>query len=115
MTRDEFLEHAGHEIDAALGNRKNRMLNLVEQAWAEGKRNAEVDTLKEAVLQAFTKGVATIDKPCEVTKEAHIQHDDDDCVLIFRGKEYKCKLGQTCVLQDEYGMVTKRKFEIYEV
>lgn len=48
MTRDEFMKHAEQEIDQAFRGQKNRMMNLVEQAWAEGKRNAEVDIFKEA-------------------------------------------------------------------
>ena len=104
MTRDEFLKHAGHEIDAALGNRKNRMLNLVEQAWAEGKRNAEVETLKEAIDVAL-RAKDLIDMPV----------DEDNCVLLYKREKYKCKMGQICELQDQYGMIRKRKFEIYEV
>lgn len=42
MTRDEFMAHAKEEIDRAFDGKRNRMMNLVEQAWAEGKRNAEV-------------------------------------------------------------------------
>lgn len=104
MTRDEFLEHAGKEVDTVLGNRKNRMLNLVEQAWAEGKRNAEVETLKEAIDVAL-RAKDLIDMPV----------DEDNCVLLYKGEKYKCKMGQTCILQDGYGMIAKRKFEIYEV
>ena len=48
MTRDEFMKHAEQEIEHAFRGQKNRMMNLVEQAWAEGKRNAEVDVFKEA-------------------------------------------------------------------
>lgn len=48
MTREEFMKHAEKEIDLAFRGQKNRMMNLVEQAWAEGKRNAEVDVFKEA-------------------------------------------------------------------
>lgn len=45
MTRDEFMAHAKAEIESALGSTKNRLMNLVEQAWAEGKRNSEVEQL----------------------------------------------------------------------
>ena len=47
MTREEFMKHAEKEIDQAFRGQKNRMMNLVEQAWAEGKRNAETDQVKE--------------------------------------------------------------------
>lgn len=49
MTRDEFMKHAAEEIDAAFRGQKNRMMNLVEQAWAEGKRNAETGQIAEIV------------------------------------------------------------------
>ena len=54
MTRDEFIEYAGNEIDIVFGNRKNRMMNIVQQAWAEGKRNAEIDLLKDAMEQLYS-------------------------------------------------------------
>lgn len=47
MTRDEFMKHAEQEIDAAFRGQKNRMMNLVEQAWAEGKRNAELESVEQ--------------------------------------------------------------------
>ena len=53
MTRDEFMKVARSEIDQAFLSGKNRMMNLVERAWAEGKRNAEVDNLKEVLEQAL--------------------------------------------------------------
>lgn len=48
MTRDEFMKHAEQEIEQAFRGQRNRMMNLVEQAWAEGKRNAEVEVFTEA-------------------------------------------------------------------
>lgn len=47
MTRDEFMQHAEDEIAQALRGQKNRIMNLVEQAWAEGKRNAEIGAVDE--------------------------------------------------------------------
>lgn len=35
MTRDEFMAHAKEEIENAFRGQRNRMMNLVEQAWAE--------------------------------------------------------------------------------
>ena len=55
MTREEFMEKAKTDIDSAFRGQRNRMMNLVEQAWAEGKRNAEVDALTEVVRQALEK------------------------------------------------------------
>ena len=43
MTRDEFMDIANKEIDQMLVTQKNRMMGLVERAWAEGKKNAEMD------------------------------------------------------------------------
>ena len=48
MTRDEFMKHAEQEIEQAFRGQRNRMMNLVEQAWAEGKRNAEVEVFTAA-------------------------------------------------------------------
>lgn len=48
MTREEFMKHAEQEIEKALSGQKNRLMNLVQQAWAEGKRNAEVAVFEEA-------------------------------------------------------------------
>lgn len=47
MTRDEFMEEAQKEIDQVLLTHKNRLMNLVMKAWAEGKKNAEYDRVKE--------------------------------------------------------------------
>lgn len=55
MTRDEFMKHAAEEIDAAFRGQKNRMMNLVEQAWAEGKRNAETEQVSEIVRGAVAE------------------------------------------------------------
>ena len=113
MTRDEFLKHAGHEIDAVLGNRKNRMLNLVEQAWAEGKRNAEVDTLKEAIEAALDS--RTADTPVERV-QSDMPYGENDCILLYDGKKYKCMMGIRLEMTDIYGAPTgKYRYEIYEV
>jgi len=55
MTRDEFMSKAKEEIDKAFSGQRNRMMNLVEQAWAEGKRNAELDEITKIVQGAFEK------------------------------------------------------------
>ena len=61
MTRDEFMERARREIDQAFAGQKNRMMNLVQQAWAEGKRAAETDAVAR-VMKAFR---AYLDKACK--------------------------------------------------
>lgn len=58
MTREEFMKHAEEEIDQAFRGQRNRMMNLVEQAWAEGKRNAELNGVIDVVREAFDKMVS---------------------------------------------------------
>ena len=55
MTRDEFMKHARDEIERAFLGQRNRMMNLVEQAWAEGKKNAEVSGIEDIVKEAIEK------------------------------------------------------------
>lgn len=55
MTRDEFMYHAREEIGETLRPGANRIMNLVEQAWAEGKRHAEVELLTEVLKEALDK------------------------------------------------------------
>ena len=55
MTRDEFMAKAKEEIDRAFAGQRNRMMNLVEQAWAEGKRNAEIDEITDIVKKAMDR------------------------------------------------------------
>lgn len=50
MTREELMEYAGREVDAAFGNRKNRMMNLVQQAYCEGKRAAEMSARQQEIV-----------------------------------------------------------------
>lgn len=49
------MKHAESEIEQAFRGQKNRMKNLVEQAWAEGKRNAEVNDVASVVKEAIEK------------------------------------------------------------
>lgn len=49
MKREDFMKYAEREIDNAFRGQRNRMMNLVEQAWAEGKRNAEIDGVTNIV------------------------------------------------------------------
>lgn len=53
MTRDEFMSYAEIEIDRTLNSHKNRLMDLVYRAWAEGKRNAEIDKMTEMMRKAF--------------------------------------------------------------
>ena len=60
MTRDEFMDHARKEIDQAFQGQKNRMMNLVSQAWAEGKKNAETDRIDELGKEIMEKFIDKI-------------------------------------------------------
>lgn len=55
MKREEFMKYAEREIDNAFRGQKNRMINLVKQAWAEGKRNAEIDGVTSIVKGVLEK------------------------------------------------------------
>lgn len=55
MTREEFMKLAEQEIDKAFQGQRNRMMNLVQQAWAEGKRNAETEQVAEIVKGAVAE------------------------------------------------------------
>lgn len=55
MTRDEFIEYAKGEILAALTTQQSRIMNLIEQAWAEGKKNADTDAVVEIVKDAISR------------------------------------------------------------
>lgn len=55
MTRDEFMDIANKEIEQILVAHKNRMMGLVERAWAEGKKNAEVSGIEDIVKEAIDK------------------------------------------------------------
>lgn len=55
MTREEFMKLAEQEIDKAFQWQRNRMMNLVQQAWAEGKRNAETEQVTEIVRGAVAE------------------------------------------------------------
>jgi len=47
VTREEFIKHAENEIDDIFRSQRNRIMNLVMQGWAEGKRNAEIDGIHQ--------------------------------------------------------------------
>lgn len=55
MKREEFMKYAEREIDNAFRGQRNRMMNLVEQAWAEGKKNAEIDGVTSIVKGVLEK------------------------------------------------------------
>lgn len=63
MTRDEFMAKAREEIDRAFAGQRNRMMNLVEQAWAEGKRNAEIVEITDIVKKALDRAQPSYPDP----------------------------------------------------
>ncbi len=70
MTRDEFMKEAEQEINNCFITQRNRMMNVVERAWAEGKKNAEMDRVTEIVRKAL-ENAGAIEK--EEGKEKHEQ------------------------------------------
>lgn len=55
MTRDAMIAIAEREINEALDKLRNRMIGLVERAWAEGKRSAEMEQVTEIVRGAVAE------------------------------------------------------------
>lgn len=55
MTRDEFMREARKTAGRILESKENGIMNLVQQAWAEGKRNAEIETLSGLINAALAK------------------------------------------------------------
>ena len=53
MTRDEFMAYAEAETDDVVGRQKNRIMNVVRRAWAEGKKAAEIESISEIVKAAL--------------------------------------------------------------
>ena len=62
MTREEFIRRAQEEVNDASHVYRNRMLNLIEQAWAEGKRNAETEAVTKIVESAVKDAIARLEK-----------------------------------------------------
>ena len=53
MTREEFMAYAESEVDEIVGRQKNRIMNVVSRAWAEGKKAAEIEGISEIVKAAL--------------------------------------------------------------
>ena len=53
MTRGEFMAYAEAEVDEIVGRQKNRIMNVVSRAWAEGKKAAEIEGISEIVKAAL--------------------------------------------------------------
>ena len=101
MTRDEFMAKARGTAKQILEGKENGIMNLVQQAWAEGKRNAEVEALRETIERT-------------VALHYGIPQNDEDCVLLYDGKKIKCKMGMIEYSDSAVPMRAVRKFEVYE-
>lgn len=55
MEREKFMQEARLTAHRILEGKENGIMNLVQQAWAEGKRNAEVETLRAAIDEALDR------------------------------------------------------------
>jgi hypothetical protein len=55
MNRDDFMKEARVTAQGILQGKENGIMNLVQRAWAEGKRNAEVETLRAAIDEALDR------------------------------------------------------------
>lgn len=53
MTREEFMAYAESEVDEIVGRQKNRIMNVVSRALAEGKKAAEIEGISEIVKAAL--------------------------------------------------------------
>ena len=52
---EEFKKHASSVIDAAVLSEKSRLMNLVDEAFAEGEKHAEVNRVSEIVGEVLSK------------------------------------------------------------
>lgn len=55
MKREEFMESARERANDMGRGFANKIMNLVEQAWAEGKASAELESLTKLAAEAFTR------------------------------------------------------------
>ncbi len=62
MTCEEFIRIAQDEINEVTNAYRNRIWNLIERAWAEGKRNAETEAVTKIVESAVKDTIARLEK-----------------------------------------------------
>lgn len=60
MEREKFMQEARRTAHQILEGKENGIMNLVQRAWAEGKRNAEVETLRAAIDEALDRREITM-------------------------------------------------------
>ena len=51
MTREEFMRKAENDIHQLMIKQENTLMNLVKEAWAEGKKNAEVEAMSNVARE----------------------------------------------------------------
>lgn len=66
MEREKFMQEARLTAHRILEGKENGIMNLVQQAWAEGKRNAEVETLRAAIEEALNERDHKQEQTCAV-------------------------------------------------
>lgn len=97
MTREEFMRDARETAKKILAGKENGIMNLVQYAWAEGKRNAEVETITEIMKQAYDqvkqKGAVDVKAPDEEFKSAYEKGFNDAMLgkqeLMYEGMDGK--------------------------
>jgi hypothetical protein len=55
MTHEQLMEWAKDEISDVLRGQSNRLMNVVERAYAEGKKNAEIEKVTEIASEALKR------------------------------------------------------------
>ena len=68
MEREKFMQEARETAHKILAGKENGIMNLVQQAWAEGKRSAEVETLRAAIDEALDKREPKMDLKADKPK-----------------------------------------------
>lgn len=87
MEREKFMQEARRTAHQILEGKENGIMNLVQRAWAEGKRNAEVETLRAAIDEALDRR-----EPKEPPKDAvysswldYLMNAFPDCGKAYMG------------------------------
>lgn len=85
MLKEFFIEEAKSKIYRALLEFEDTMLSLVEQAWDEGKRNADTENVMEIVREAIRRvGQMEPEKPDHRPVERLASDAPDVCTSFHR-------------------------------
>ena len=99
MTHQEYMHNLHVKVYTVFSDAEEQMHDIVKQVWEDGKRNAEVETLSNILEQA-------------IGQYYDVPNNDRDCVLLYKGKKIKCKIG---TIYPGFPGEQKRKFEVFEV